>query len=817
MIYYSTNNSLIKDFDRQFNPKKNMLCMPLTESFTTIESEYAHPLCATTDYALHLLYLDKEKNKKKVEKIITEISKYQNIDKGSHIFGYWQKYAEEKINDGKLPYAGVNGRVGCSLLQILKNFASVLSPEVCEILKTCCINTIFSFFSQYNEQSPIVILQFVYMSVIGGEMFNIPQFVKYGEQILTMLYNRIIYHNSFLEYNDLAHSIKETRLLTLISESTQNKICNNCCNQLLDMIWKCFAVHFHRPTMQIAGPFSLTDSDYLQEDFYNFLYYSCNSKIYFPHTSPEVPEIAKCPIKYYPYFSGEKRNEFLQNVVSYGMSYPFYRFSMVSTTYMREKFTVGTFNREVFWSPRRPFMGYFGNEKKLYSFKLEVLHDFFPYASAALHSVQHQGHVLGHISFLTNRGDKHIDIDSNGSVLSAKDLRIRFSISGEIEDLEISHTKTALRISYEDINLYYNIPFAQFDGLCVKYKIYEEDENLYFDAILHSSELSDINFAAMQKAIMEFVFLITDSKELPAEEKSTITEQNLESEITLKNHVLKLVTPLTPGSEAISLNYDKQYINSTPLEEYTIQINEKTKNFNFIDKLSHSQSVKLPVYDSSKKTPELIEMIENLSTIKFDEMEKLFMEILSALSDSLYALSLQKEMAILIVVNSFECAKNDDYRFDDLIGKKYFDIFYKISASESFETIKENLVNLCSDMKHDKSILDNRYKNKVLISSIMKLIDDNLLNPDLSLNFIANKLGYSESHLSRIFFEATRMNYISYIQRQKLNYAINLLKSTKITIKEVSEKIGYSNPNSFMRMFHKLTGMTVIQYLKSDN
>jgi len=120
-------------------------------------------------------------------------------------------------------------------------------------------------------------------------------------------------------------------------------------------------------------------------------------------------------------------------------------------------------------------------------------------------------------------------------------------------------------------------------------------------------------------------------------------------------------------------------------------------------------------------------------------------------------------------------------------------------------------------MKHDKSILDNRYKNKVLISSIMKLIDDNLLNPDLSLNFIANKLGYSESHLSRIFFEATRMNYISYIQRQKLNYAINLLKSTKITIKEVSEKIGYSNPNSFMRMFHKLTGMTVIQYLKSDN
>ena len=96
---------------------------------------------------------------------------------------------------------------------------------------------------------------------------------------------------------------------------------------------------------------------------------------------------------------------------------------------------------------------------------------------------------------------------------------------------------------------------------------------------------------------------------------------------------------------------------------------------------------------------------------------------------------------------------------------------------------------------------------------MLKIISENLLNPDLSLNYLADTLGYSVSHLSRIFFESTGMKYVEYIQKEKITYAINQIKSKKCTIKEAAEQLGYSNANNFMRMFVKTTGMTVTQYL----
>lgn len=119
-------------------------------------------------------------------------------------------------------------------------------------------------------------------------------------------------------------------------------------------------------------------------------------------------------------------------------------------------------------------------------------------------------------------------------------------------------------------------------------------------------------------------------------------------------------------------------------------------------------------------------------------------------------------------------------------------------------------------IKKDKTYMESKYVNKEIIADIFKLISDNLLNPELSLEFVSDKLGYSASHISRLFVESTGSNYIKYVQKEKMNYALKQLRSKKMSITEVSEKIGYSSPNSFMRTFKKTFGMTVNKYLNSE-
>ena len=815
--YYSYENVI--DSEKYFDGHKNLLYMPVSTdvcSHTNINAEYAYHTSESLCYAFYLLCTDRSKNKNTAEKIIREVLKYQYLNKNSRLFGYWGYFAEESAEKLKRPDIGLNARIGMSIVQLLQYHGKFLSADINAFLKESLINTVFCALSTYSLQNVIIILQLTYISVCCGEMFNRPEFIKYGEQILQNLYNQTLYHGAFYEYNNIRHSAMTARMLSLLIDRTNNALCLDLAKYLQDVLWKSIAVHFHRPTMQLAGPFSLCNSDFTVQSYYDFLYGALNKKVSLPHSKSLLPEPAKCPVKYYPYFAGEKKLSFSQSLVSYGMAYPNYRFSMVASTYMRPKYSLGSFNREIFWSARRPFIGYFGDAENPYCFKIDVLHDFNGFTSAALHSVQHRGYSVGHITFLLDRGDRHIDFDAPNPSIRAKDLRVRFSVIGKIDELEITHTKNTLSITHDGVTFFYSVPLAHFDGFDVKFKFCEEEHALYFDAIIHSGKSIVIDFNKMSSAILEFVFLITSSGKTPGIYENSTEKGFLHTSMTAGEFCLQLKTPVKPALEAVSFSTDTQYINNSMLEEYVIQTNERIKNYTFIDKVNQHSSVQIPIAEAINENSELNNIIESIQKTDFDKLGNTLDNILEIMSEADYSLVLQKRLAIQIAVNIFECAKSSNYRFSELIDRKYSDIFQKVTISESFETIKNHLRKLCSSIQKDKILLKDQYKNKIVISSVMKIIDDNLLNPDLSLNFIANKLGYSAAHLSRLFLESTDTNYITYVQREKLNYAIKQLRSKNKSIAEISEEIGYSNPNSFMRMFKQQTGMTISQYMKTN-
>jgi len=53
-----------------------------------------------------------------------------------------------------------------------------------------------------------------------------------------------------------------------------------------------------------------------------------------------------------------------------------------------------------------------------------------------------------------------------------------------------------------------------------------------------------------------------------------------------------------------------------------------------------------------------------------------------------------------------------------------------------------------------------------------------------------------------------------YLSRLRIAKAIDLLKKTKMSTEEISEKIGYSNANYFIKVFKKITGKTLSEFKK---
>jgi len=72
----------------------------------------------------------------------------------------------------------------------------------------------------------------------------------------------------------------------------------------------------------------------------------------------------------------------------------------------------------------------------------------------------------------------------------------------------------------------------------------------------------------------------------------------------------------------------------------------------------------------------------------------------------------------------------------------------------------------------------------------------------------------SPKYLSRVFKDVTGTGFMEYKLKIKIDKAKELLKGTGSTISEISDKLGFMNPESFMRIFKKVTGATPTKFRK---
>jgi AraC family transcriptional regulator of arabinose operon len=115
------------------------------------------------------------------------------------------------------------------------------------------------------------------------------------------------------------------------------------------------------------------------------------------------------------------------------------------------------------------------------------------------------------------------------------------------------------------------------------------------------------------------------------------------------------------------------------------------------------------------------------------------------------------------------------------------------------------------EMHSDTVSTNNQYIKKA-VGFMKDNIDNNITLDDLS-----RYLGISTYHTIRIFKGILTSTPMQYYNMMRMNRAAKLLRSTDMTVTEISQKLNYSSPFLFSQQFKKKIGVSPTVYKKSVN
>lgn len=98
-----------------------------------------------------------------------------------------------------------------------------------------------------------------------------------------------------------------------------------------------------------------------------------------------------------------------------------------------------------------------------------------------------------------------------------------------------------------------------------------------------------------------------------------------------------------------------------------------------------------------------------------------------------------------------------------------------------------------------------------LIYCIISYIDTNLLQIN-KLTEISETLNYNYSYLSRVFQSETELTIKDYYNNKRFQKAVELIKSTDMSITEISDLLRYKSVYSFSRAFRQQFGISPSEY-----
>jgi AraC-like DNA-binding protein len=114
--------------------------------------------------------------------------------------------------------------------------------------------------------------------------------------------------------------------------------------------------------------------------------------------------------------------------------------------------------------------------------------------------------------------------------------------------------------------------------------------------------------------------------------------------------------------------------------------------------------------------------------------------------------------------------------------------------------------------RDDEGLEDGGSNKNSFMTEIVKLIEDNILEPDFSVKKLASAMNMSQPTLYRKVKQQTNCTIIELIIGVRIRRAAMFLKEGKYSVQEVAEKVGYNDVSTFRKNFVEIMGSTPSTY-----
>lgn len=102
-------------------------------------------------------------------------------------------------------------------------------------------------------------------------------------------------------------------------------------------------------------------------------------------------------------------------------------------------------------------------------------------------------------------------------------------------------------------------------------------------------------------------------------------------------------------------------------------------------------------------------------------------------------------------------------------------------------------------------------QGQMIAQRALNYIESNYAS-QISLDDVARELNVSKHYLSHLFSKTFDENMSTCINRYRIEKAKILLLNSGVKVKDIYDKVGFSSPYYFSRVFKKVTGMSVMDY-----
>jgi signal transduction histidine kinase/ligand-binding sensor domain-containing protein/AraC-like DNA-binding protein len=218
------------------------------------------------------------------------------------------------------------------------------------------------------------------------------------------------------------------------------------------------------------------------------------------------------------------------------------------------------------------------------------------------------------------------------------------------------------------------------------------------------------------------------------------------------------------------------------------------KNVTEVNKVLNEMSPSMIIFDITNLEDAGIELIKNIKSSK------------ETAHIPLIVISGQHEMEKQTLVLSIGA--------ETYIPKPFDPEYLQVSIEQLLkrkEILKDYFHSPISSYEKAEGKLTHK-ESKVFIQSVLKIINDNITNKDLSPHYIADKLAISSRSLYRKMGEIGEVGPNDLIKECRIHVAEDLLLTTQRNIDEIVFASGFSNKVTFFKVFRKKHNCTPKQF-----